>query len=179
MKLFFNRPCALVLSALLVPSTVQAVAAPAPAAPTFTSKSDGFAIWLPGKPQIANKAAATPTGGTNVKYYTVAAPPLAFIVIPMQLPGTITPAITKRYFDGVQSGFTMSSGAKLVSSKTISLKGAAGREIVVKSGTNLIQGHFYAIGKRSYQVMAVSPEKKTPAQNAQIAKVLGSFRILP
>lgn len=165
------------LSALVAPAAISgAQAAPAP---TFTSKKDGYAIYLPGKPQPASRQMALPNAGNmKVNFISVSKPPVAYVVIPMKLPGTPNGASVNQFLEGVQRGFTMSTAAKLLSSKKISLNGAPGREILVQAGPSLMRGRFFVKGNRSYQVIAVSPKNGEAKYRAQVLQVLNSFRIL-
>lgn len=166
---------AVLLSAM--PLTSNAVFA-APLAPTLISKSEGFSVWLPGKPKIGQQNQQVPgAGSVAVKYYAVPSSGVTFVVIPMNLPRSLPSGQSGRFLDGVQRGFTAASGAKLVSSKSLSLNGAPGRELVVTAGANRIQGRFFVKGKRSYQILAVSPQKADAARAPLIAKVFNSFRI--
>ncbi|RYG73240.1 hypothetical protein EON80_03420 [bacterium] len=161
-----------------MPFTSNAVFA-APLKPTLVSKSEGFSVWLPSKAQVMQKPQPLPNGGLGtVKYYAVPSKPVGFVVIPMTLPGVLPAGQTKQFLDGVQRGFTGAAGAKLISSKSLSLNGASGREMVVTAGETRIQGRFFVLGKRSYQVLAVSSQKSAAAQAPLIAKVLNSFRLL-
>ncbi len=162
------------IAAPLATSRVQA--APAP---TFTSKKDGYAIYLPGQPKIGSRQMALPNKGSmNVNFLSVAKPPLTFVVIPMKLPGTPTGASINQFLEGVQRGFTMSTAAKLLSSKKISLGGVPGREILVQVGQNLIRGRFFVKGSRSYQIIAISPKSADAKYAPQALQVLNSFRLL-
>ncbi|PQV64343.1 hypothetical protein B1R32_10524 [Abditibacterium utsteinense] len=163
-------------STLMPLATPVVLAAPAP---TFTSKKDGYAIYLPGKPQAGSRKMALPNmGQMTVNFISVSKPPVAFVVIPMRLPGTPKGASVNQFLDGVERGFTMSTAAKLLSRKKISLGGTPGREILVQAGQNLMRGRFFVKGNRSYQVIAVSPKNGQAKYSAQIAQVLNSFRLL-
>ena len=163
--------------AMLAPlSSVTVQAAPAP---TFTSKADGYSIYLPGKPQKGSRPMSMPgMGQSTVNFISVAKPPVAYIVIPMRLPGTPRGADINNFLTGVEKGFTMSTAAKLLSSKKISLSGAPGREILVQAGPNLMRGRFFVKGNRSYQIIAVSPKSGDSKYRAQALQVLNSFRLL-
>jgi hypothetical protein len=168
--------CAALLTA--APLTSSSVFA-APLKPTLVSKSDGFSVWLPGKPQVSQQAQQVPNvGNMAVKYYAVPSQAVSFVVMPMTLPRAMPSGQSRQFLDGVQRGFTAAPGAKLVSSKTISLNGVPGRELVVTARGNRILGRFFVTGKKSYQVLSVTPQKNAAAQAPLIAKVLNSFRIL-
>lgn len=166
----------LLVSTLAPLAMAPVLAAPAP---TYTSKKDGYAIYLPGKPTLGSRPMPIPgTGQQTVNFISVAKPPVAYVVIPMKLPGTPKGASIQQFLTGVERGFTLSTAAKLLSSKKISLNGAPGREILVQVGTNLMRGRFFVKGNRSYQVIAVSPKNGDAKYRAQITNVLNSFRIL-
>ncbi len=172
---------AALLGALIVPLAAPILTAPALAAPApnYTSKKEGFAIYLPGKPKTASRPMTMPGLGTkNINFVTAGKAPVAYVVIPMLLPGTPKGASINQFLDGVQRGFTMSTAAKLLSSKKISLQGSPGREILVRAGTNLMRGRFFVKGNRSYQVVAVSPQANDAKYRAQVTQVLDSFRLL-
>ena len=166
-----------ILTALAMPvATAPVLAAPAP---TFTSKTDKYAIYLPGKPQSASRSAALPNGSQiKVNFVSLAKPPISYIVIPMKLPAAPTGVGIEQFLTGVERGFTMSTAAKLLSSKKLRLNGAAGREILVQVGPNLMRGRFFVKGNRSYQVIAVSPKNSEAKYRGSITQVLDSFRIL-
>lgn len=148
-------------------------------APTFTSKKDGYSIYLPGKPTAASRPMAMPgRGQMTVNFISLTQPPLSFVVIPMKLPGAPRGASIDGFLSGIERGFTLSTAAKLISSKKISLNGAPGRETVVQAGTNLMRGRFFVKGSRSYQVVAVSPKSGDAKYRARVMQVLDSFRIL-
>ncbi len=169
------------VAATLFVSTLTPLATPAlqaAPAPTFVSKADKYSIYLPGKPQTMSRSVPMPgMGQTKINFISVSKAPLSFVVIPMKLPGTPTGASLNQFLDGVERGFTMSTSAKLLSRKKISLNGAPGREIVVQAGQNLMRGRFFVKGNRSYQIVAVSPRAGQAKYRAQIAQVLDSFRI--
>lgn len=148
------------------------------AAPIFTSKSDGYSINLPGKPKSGSRTVALPNlGQMKLNFISVSKPPLSYVVIPMKLPSAPNGARIEQFLNGVERGFTASTGAKLLSRKKISLNGAPGREILVQAGSNLLRGRFFVKGNRSYQVVAVSPKNGGAKYNAQVMQVLNSFRI--
>ena len=164
--------------ALFLTLTAASVQA-APVTPTLTSRSEKFSVWLPGKPQIGSQVANVPGAGKmNVKFYMVRSAPVAYVVIPMKLPGVLPKSQTAQFLDGVQRGFTMSAGAKLISSKPISLQGISGREILVGAGENRMRARVFARGNRSFQIVAISPQSGAGGKSAQMTKVLDSFRIL-
>ena len=175
MRLF---PTLFLAAALIAPALSSSVQA-APAAPTYTSKSDGYAVYLPGKPQVSSRTTALPNGASiKVNFVSVSRPPLTFLVIPLRLPSAPNSKQAAEFLTGVERGFTMSTQAKLISSKKIALGSSPGREILVKVGTNLMKARFYVAGKKSYQIIAISPQNGGAKYKAQIAKVLDSFRIL-
>jgi len=181
MKKTFGCRLALML-ALSTATTVGlklpvAVAAPAP---NFAPKDSGFSVWLPGKPQV------TPTklpikGGKpiNVKMYSLSSGPVSYVVLPVDLPATLNSNGVSKYLVGAEKGFVRSTGVKITSSKNITLNGYKGREISGELGTNVMTARFFAGKRRAFQIIAGSPKYKTVAQSAQIAKVLGSFRLAP
>lgn len=162
--------------ALLTPLAAPVLAAPAP---TYTSKKDGYAIYLPGQPKsVSRQMAASGIGRKKVDFISLTRGPLTYVVIPMLLPAAPTGANLDGFLNGVQRGFTASPAAKLLSSNKISLPGAPGREILVQVGQNLLRGRFFVKGKRSYQVVAIVPRSGAAKYGAQVAQVLNSFRIL-
>ncbi len=166
--------CALFASMLAPLATVQVQASP-----TFASKSDGYSINLPGKPKMGSRTVALPgMGQTKINFISVSKPPLSYIVIPMKFPSAPNGARIEQFLNGVERGFTMSTSAKLLSRKKISLNGAIGREILVQAGQNLLRGRFFVKGNRSFQVVGVSPKNGGAKYNAQMMQVLNSFRIL-
>lgn len=166
---------ALLAASLAPPAVLPVQAAPAP---TYTSKKDGYAIYLPGKPTVASRPVALPNmGQMTVNFISLAKPPVSYIVIPMKLPGTPSAANTQQFLEGVTRGFTLSTAAKLLSNQKISLNGAPGRSILVQVGTNLMRGRFFVKGNRSYQVIVVSPKSGDAKYRAQALQVLDSFRI--
>lgn len=168
---------AAMFASMLAPLATPVVrAAPAP---TFTSKTEKYSIYLPAKPRMSSRIMALPgMGRIQVNFISVAKPPTTFVVVPMRLPGTPGNANIIHFLDGVERGFTKSASAKLISRKKISLNGATGREILVQVGSNLMRGRFFVKGNRSYQVVAISPRSGSARYNAQILQVLDSFRIL-
>lgn len=187
MKNLFSR-CAparqLLLGALLLSAapTFVPVAQAAPAAPTYSSKKDGYAIYLPGKPQSGTRTMAVPGGSMTVAYIVVKTPSVAYIVIPMTLPAAPQGAQASQFLQGVQTGFVMSAGAKLISSKSLTVAGRPAREVLVSvnQGANqsLMRGRFILAGKRSYQIIAVMPKRAQAATRPQVEKVFSSFRLL-
>ncbi len=175
MKKFSLLTGAVLFVSLLAPLAIPLVhAAPSP---TFTSKKDGYAVYLPGTPTLASRRVPA-MGQSMVNYASLRKPPLSYVIIPLKLPGTLSAAKTNQFLDGMQRGFTQSSAAKLISSKKISLRGAPGREILVKVGANFMRARFFVKGSRSYQVVAISPQSGDAKYLPQVTQVLNSFRIL-
>lgn len=173
---------ALVLGATLTAGAISfhsPVQAAPKAAPTYTTTKDGYAIYLPGKPKTATRQVALPNGAKmNVNFISVSKPPVTYFVIPMRLPAAPKGAAVGQFLNGVERGFTMSTAAKLVSSKSITLNGNPGREVVLQVGANQMRCRFFVAGSRSFQVVAVAPKSSAARYSAQTTKVLDSFRIL-
>lgn len=164
--------------ALVLISAVAPVTQAAPV-PVFTSRFERYSINFPGELKSATRLMSLPKmGQIKVHFVTASKPPVTCIVIPMKLPSTPSGARSEQFLDGVERGFTMSTSAKLLSRKKISLNGAPGREIVVQAGRNLLRGRFFVKGNRSYQVVVVAPKNAAAKYDSQIIQVLNSFRIL-
>lgn len=184
MRLFPISARSVALAVMLAGSALGPIAAShgAPAAkspPPYVNKREGFAISLPGKPKMGSRVANLPNGKTmKANFYSVAKPPLTYIVIPVRLPGTPKGAQIDQFLNGVQLGFTRRAGIKLLSSKKIRLQNYPGREVLLQAGTNLTRVRYFVAGSRSFQVLAISPQNGADKYRAQISKVLDSFRIL-
>lgn len=148
-------------------------------APTYTSKKDGYAIYLPGKPKSVSRPMAMQGLGRNkVDFITLTRASLTYVVIPLKLPAAPTGDNLNLFLDSVQRGFTTSPAAKLLSSNKISLQGVPGREVLVRVGQNLLRGRFFVKGNRSYQIVAISPQSGEAKYRTQVTQVLDSFRLL-
>lgn len=152
-------------------------------APSYTAKADGYALWLPGRPQQSVKKATMPgLGAVSIRYVALSARPVAYAVVPTPLPPGYWPGSAGEVLQGIQAGFVSSSKGKLVSSRSIKLGRYPGREIVVDMGGAAsgvrMRGRFFVAPKRSYQVMAMARPAQLAANKAQIQKVLDSFQIL-
>lgn len=184
----FNPTRPMLLAAMLTgiaPLIASCRAAPATKAaptytkPTYTNKREGYAIWLPGKPKMGSRAATFPDGTrTKANFISVSQAPLTFIVIPLRLPATPRGVEINEFLNGVARGFTRSGAIKLLSSKAITLNGYPGREALLQAGAKSMRVRYFLAGNRSYQVLAISPQSAKAKYNAQIGKVLNSFRIL-
>jgi hypothetical protein len=160
------------------------LAAQARVAPSYTSKADGYALWLPGRPQPATHTANVPgAGAMQVRYVSLQAPPISYVVLTTPVPAKgYSAANAKVMLDGIANGFMASSRGKQFSSRAITLGRWPGREVVVamgpQAGAARMRARVFVTPKRSYQIVAIAPAAALSSKKAQVEKVLGSFQIL-
>lgn len=150
--------------------------------PNYTARKDGYAVWLPTKPQKGSRQVATSAGPMNAQFVTSKSGPLTYIVIPVPLPSRIPSAKRGEFLQGVERGFMQSvrqNKGRLQSSRALTYRGFMGREISVSLPPNAMRARFLIASLRCYQIIVVGPKGALNKNPAQVQKVLNSFKILP
>ncbi len=166
--------------------TAQAFGTPivttAGVAPSFTSRADNFAIWLPGVPQQNEKEVDDGRGGkTKVTMVQLNRHPVTYLIIPTLIPAAAAKLDSARFLDSVQDGYLSSlkvGSGQLKGTRDVSLQNYPGREMTSTLGSNVILSRFFLTAKRSYHLSAIATEAEAAKNGDEINKVLDSFQIL-
>ena len=158
-----------------------------PAKATFTSEKYGFALYLPGEPEVREQPLPEDMGGGTMESFVITPDPVAYVLVPMKLPKSAADLEEARFFDNVQEGQLDSTKGQLVSSRDVSFNGHTVRELESSFSTPtpdsktpvkfINQVRIYRVGDRSFQFAALVPQTKRAANQAQIDKVFNSIVI--
>ena len=146
----------------------------------FTSQSAGFSIYLPTKPTEKTVPSAANKQGLPIQMFQAEARPITYVVLAIEIPSGAGTSDVAAFFKGVEGGFAQGGRAKIEKRRDIMLGTVPGRELHTSTHNGAASTRvraFLADGK-TYQVMAVGLKKDAQKQQAQIDKVLDSFRII-
>lgn len=148
--------------------------------PNFTSRAAGFSIYFPVKPTEKRTPGTSEWGDYETFTYQSETEPVTYVIIATTIPTKVDTSNPTEFIDSVQQGFIEEASAKLEKSRDVTLNSMPGREIrtSMHQGAALSHGYIYFTPKISYQVMAVGLKKEFQGQQAQIEKVLSSFRLI-
>lgn len=144
----------------------------------YSSADGGFAVLLPGEPEIGTETTTTDLGPVEIHSVKCVTDSLFCVVKYYDAPA-ITDASREKFLDDNCAGFVR--GANLLQKgerKALALGGHPGREVVGESqdGRAQLTARYYAVGTRVYLVMVGS--SVDDAESAEIAGYLASFRLL-
>lgn len=163
----------------LILASLCALAPPALPAKAFVSAEAHFSIALPGTPEQEAKSWPTQYGPQEKRSFSLKAPAAVYGVMYMSVPeGAPLPSdesvLRRARDDGLAS-----SGASVVTDDPISIDGHPGRQVVARSGTNVLHNRLYFVGgKALYSITIAFRENEGPTP-AAMAAVFDSFRLLP
>lgn len=151
-------------------------------ATNFSDAADGYAIFLPGAPKRTTMT--RDFAGRKVAFHVVSATSggFSYAVITTRAPAGVKSPPPARQLDFVQQGFLISAknaGFTLLRHEDLLSNGVLGRELVIGSKTKpgQIRARLFFKNSVSYQIVAAGKTTPTPAQKAQIMRVLDSFRV--
>lgn len=147
-------------------------------APNFTSEDAKFSIYFPAKPTEKRTPTKDREKDSETFQFLSETAAVSYIVIAITIPPNVDSSDAADFINGMQQGF-LEAGATLEKSRDINLDGVPGREL----RTNMLNGtassriYMYLTPRISYQIVAVGLKKDMQSQQAQIEKVLNSFRL--
>jgi hypothetical protein len=152
------------------------LAARAPAQTTawtkFSSPEGRFAVMMPGQPMREEESKETLAGKVVMHFFTVGSGQGLFIVAYADYRiGDV-----KRELDANRDSFLKGMQATLVSESDIKLQENPGREIRAARDKLSIRSRIYLVGKRYYQVVAITPA--TLPASLEADKFLTSFELV-
>ena len=155
----------------------------------FASEYAGFSIYFPTKPSEKRTPGQSQWGRYDTYVFQSETKPVSYIVVVRTNPPLLDKSNAQSLIDGLEKSFTSSPGSRVQKRRDISLNGAAsnnaeteivpGREIVaeMRNGAIAARVRIFSSPRASYQIVAVGNKKEFAGQNAQIEKVLNSFRL--
>lgn len=162
---------------------VCAAAAPIAAAPgagwkEYSSAEGGFAVLMPGEPELENATTKTDLGDVAIHTVKCVAGDVLCVVKYYDAPA-VTDATREKFLDDNCDGFVR--GANLLrkgDARRVALGENPGREVVgeTQDGGAQLTARYYVVGKRVYLVMVGS--SVDDAASPEVARYLASFRLL-
>ena len=148
--------------------------------PNFTSKAAGFSIYFPVKPTEKRTPSTSEWGDHETFIYQSETKPVTYVIIATTIPPKVDTSDSVNFIDSVQQGLSEEANAKVEKVRDVSLDGTPGREIraTMHEGAAQSRVYIYFTPKITYQVMAVGAKKEFQNQQAQVEKVLSSFRLV-
>ncbi len=106
--------------------------------------------------------------------------PVTYLIITTTIPPKVDTSNPIHFIDSVQQGMAEATKAKVEKIRDVSLDGTPGREFrtTMHEGAAHARGYIYFTPKVTYQVTAIGAKEELQSQQAQIEKVLGSFRLV-
>jgi len=148
----------------------------------FKSTSGGFTVQMPGTPKDQAQSVAQATGDLTVHNFTAEDGNNAYIVSYVDFPsGAIAQNEADTILDSTVDGSVSSGKGTLKSKSAITQGGYPGRLAEFTTAANgqvpatSIKAHYYLVKDRLYQVLAVAPLDRLPAE---ADKFLDSFKLL-
>ena len=129
----------------------------------------GFAVLLPGTPEVSSEPINTPVGPATMHTYIVSNGSEGYMA---SYTDALVPLDPQRALDGARNG-ALGKG-RLISETRISLDGAPGRFFVIQIGEMQYTAKVYVLGRRLYQTVTVTKGQGSLSPTAQ--SVLDSFR---
>lgn len=168
-----------IAAAALGLSIFAAGVASAQAWQTFSSKTGGFSVQMPGAPKYEKRAVPSAAGQLSLNNYTVAtnggatAYIVSFTDYPAKVVGSADPA---KMLIGARDGQLKNLQATATADKAISLNGNPGRDTSFKNAKGFTgRCKSFLVKNRLYQVLALTTNSSTPASD--FAKFVDSFQL--
>jgi hypothetical protein len=149
-----------------------------PAWKEFSSSEGAFSILMPGTPTEQIRTVKKLSGPVNVHMFLVEEGDVAYAVAYSDHPDTFVQERTPDLIlDDVRDGAVANAHGKLVRESIVALNGHQGRELDIESagGKVTIKNRIFLVGRRIYQVMAVTPRENTSPQD--VNKFFESFAL--
>jgi hypothetical protein len=162
------------------PTIVSEISITPKGTPNFTSKAAGFSIYFPVKPTEKRMPRASEWGDSEMFMYQSETEPVTYLIITTTIPPKVDTSNPIHFIDSVQQGMAEATKAKVEKIRDVSLDGTPGREFrtTMHEGAAHARGYIYFTPKVTYQVTAIGAKEELQSQQAQIEKVLGSFRLV-
>lgn len=161
---------------------------PASVTATYTSKSEGYALFLPGTPKEETKQVTAKGHDMTMKVASLvsANSPVVYLVVTTPVPDEAASGDAAEFLSGVETGFLEPMKGTVDQRLDINLSGSAGREIVgngtISSGAvtmkQKLRARFFMLPGRVLQIAALAPPADFDKNRAQIDKVFASLRLL-
>jgi len=169
-----------ILAALLLLLGTSLAAAPqAPPAAEwkkFTSRPGHFSILMPGDPQENKETKQTPFGPSTSYLFTARDRGEIFLVGWVDYDPKFKFDVQKE-LEANRDNFVKGVKGRLLTTTRASLGTNPGIEFTVENDQAFFRSWVYVVGRRPYQLIAVSPKGATPSPN--VARFQSSFAILP
>jgi hypothetical protein len=159
------------------PKTQQAVAATQPPA-EFVSKEGGFRIKFPGTPKPSTSQQKLETGPAPYHQFLLTKSGVVYLVSYIDHSTVSGSAQDIKAFYELARAQESAGGQKLVSEKTVSVDGVAGREFVTEDQDARLTTRQFLVGKRLYKLIAGIKRTDQAASADAIAAFMDSFHLL-
>jgi hypothetical protein len=137
----------------------------------FSSPEGRFSVLMPASPMPEEQGKDTRFGRVTMYFFTAGTEKGIFIVAYADY----TMGDVKQELDANRNSFLKGMKATLVSESDIKLQENPGREIRAERDRLSIRSRIYLVGKRYYQVVAITPA--TLPGNLEAEKFLSSFEL--
>ena len=147
---------------------------------TFDASEGGFRVSMPGKPTKGRDVlttAAGPLEGVNYVYTTPdqrGAYGIDYVDYPAEVVRRNDP---ERILEAARDGLVGKLRGRVRDERRVGLEGQAGRAVELALGDGrFVRAQLYLVGQRQYQLVVVTPDERTAANDAE--RFLASFRLL-
>ena len=169
-----------ILAALLLLFATTSAAAPqTPQAAEwkkFTSQQGGFTVLMPGEPKENKSTQQSPYGPYTTYLFTARDAGEFFLVGWVEYDPKFNFDVQKE-LEANRDNFVKGVKAKLLTTTRASLGANPGIEFTAESEQAFFRSWVYVVGRRPYQLIAVSPKGVAPSAN--VARFQSSFTLLP
>src|SRR6185369_15346002 len=123
----------------------------------FKSVQGRFSVALPGNPKEEVSTQDTKIGKLTTHYFDLETDLGHYLLTYVDVPKAPTaPEDIKAALDGARDQ-ALSSGARLLLEKDISVAGVVGRELLVEQNGLILKARYFFVKERLYQIILVAP----------------------
>ena len=175
MRKGFKNVLVILVLLVMLGNALERLAASTQWAP-YTSRQGGYTVTLPGKPMESTRTMEGPSGPVELRYVATEAVDrsgvygAAYVDMPSSV---LDPHHAACSLDVMTHAFP----GRLLSKRTITFQGHAGREFSVQREKGVTTVRLFFVGQRLYELMATSPDPAVSPET--LATFLGSFRLIP
>ncbi|MCA1558386.1 MAG: hypothetical protein LC731_07600 [Acidobacteria bacterium] len=137
----------------------------------FSSPEGRFTVLMPLEPKMEEESKDTSVGRVVMRFFTAGSEKGIFVVAYADY----SVCDAKRELDANRDSFLRGMKATLVSESDIKLQDNPGREIKAVRDNLSIRSRIYLVGRRYYQIMAITPA--TLPANLEADKFFASFEL--
>lgn len=140
---------------MAAPAPPEAAPAPPPP-PARTETEDGFAIRIPGSPQVARNKVVIPAGDVNTAALTSSLDGNIYSISFADYPEKVVRARpASAFLDEARDGLQNQLKGTLVTETAITLDGHPGKDFTVTSANGDVKARSYLVGVRLYTLLVL------------------------